>query len=161
MSGPQVELHNKSWLLDYAMPSRLEAIPELAQAVEAALPGRADLAFSANLCIEELLTNTILHGLKGESDRIIRVQMNISGDWLEITLKDDAPQFDPFIEAPEPDLDLDVLDRPIGGLGVHLVKTLMDDARAYYDGSGNLVVLLKALRQPGTSSLSSKEKNVF
>ena len=72
--------------------------------------------------------------------------MSISDEWLEIILKDDAPPYDPFVEAPEPDIDLDIEDRPIGGLGVHIVKTIMDDAKAYYDGSNNLIVLLKTLR---------------
>jgi serine phosphatase RsbU (regulator of sigma subunit)/anti-sigma regulatory factor (Ser/Thr protein kinase) len=149
MPSPPVELFNKVLLLEHKLPSRLEEIETLSDAVSAALPERSDLAFSANLCLEELITNIILHGLKGQPDRMIHVRMSMSDEWLEIILKDDAPQFDPFVEAPEPDLDLELDDRPIGGLGVHLVKTLMDDARAYYDGSGNLIVLLKTLRQPG------------
>jgi anti-sigma regulatory factor (Ser/Thr protein kinase) len=148
MPSPPVELTNKVLLLEHRLPSRLEEIEKLADAVSAALPERSDLAFSANLCLEELITNIILHGLKGQDDRMIHVRISMSDEWLEIILKDDAPQFDPFVEAPDPDLALDLDDRPIGGLGVHLVKTLMDDARAYYDGSGNLIVLLKTLRQP-------------
>lgn len=146
MDGTPIELRNKILLLDYALPTRLEEIEKLAEAVVAALPERGDLAFQANLCLEELLTNTISYGLKGDAKRIIQVRLNMSDEWLEIIIKDDAPQFDPFVEAPQPDLDLDIESRPIGGLGVHLVKTLMDDARTYYDGSGNLIVLLKTLR---------------
>lgn len=144
---PSVELRNKVLLLDYPLLTRLEEITKLAEAVNGVLLNRPDLAFSANLCLEELITNTILHGLKGASDRWIHVCLSISDEWLEIVLKDDAPQFDPFAEAPVPALDLEVEDRPIGGLGVHLVKTMMDEARAYHDGSGNLIVLLKALKQ--------------
>jgi len=147
LETPPIELQGKTLLLDYQMPSRIEEISNLAQAIEEVLPLRPDLAFSANLCLEELITNTIQHGLGGVPDRQIHVQVNITEEWLEIILKDDAPAFDPFAQAPLPDLDLDVEMRPIGGLGVHLVKTLMDDARAYYDGSGNLIVLLKTLRK--------------
>ncbi|MGE0802252.1 MAG: SpoIIE family protein phosphatase [Lautropia sp.] len=146
-SGSPIVLHNKVLLLDHQMPSRLDAIADLARRVEAALPDRGDLAFSANLCLEELITNTIQHGLQGRSDGRIDVRMSISDEWLEIVLKDDAPRYDPFVETPDPDLELGLEDRPIGGLGVHLVKQLMDDARAYYDGSGNLIVLLKTLRR--------------
>ena len=137
--------HNKKVLLDYQMPTRFEEIEKLANAVNKALPDR-DLAFSVNLCLEELITNTILHGLKGAADRFIHVQISASNDWLEILLKDDAPRFDPFMQAPRPNLDLDINERPIGGLGVHLVKKLMDDVHTYYDGTGNLFVLYKALR---------------
>lgn len=142
-----IELHGKTLLLDYKMPSRLDEIAKLAEAIEGVVPDRPDLAFSANLCLEELITNTIQHGLGGAPDRQIHVQVNITEEWLEIILKDDAPPFDPFAEALEPDIDLDLDQRPIGGLGVHLVKAMMDDARAYYDGSGNLIVLLKTLRK--------------
>lgn len=136
--------NNKEVLLDYQMPARLEEIKKLAHAVNKVLPDR-DLAFAANLCLEELIANTILHGLKGASNRFIHVRMSISNEWLEILLKDDAPQYDPFKQAPKPKLDLDMNERPVGGLGVHIVKKLMDDAQAYYDGTGNLIILLKRL----------------
>lgn len=142
---PTPALQNKVLLLDTSIDSRLECIAELAEQVEAVLPQRPDLAFTANLCLEELITNTIQHGLSGVPDRRIHVRISMNDEWLEIILKDDAPPFDPFAEAPLADTGLDVEQRPIGGLGVHLVKTMMDEVRAYYDGSGNLIVLLKAL----------------
>lgn len=138
--------HNKKVLLDYRLPTRLEEIEKLANAVNKVLPDR-DLAFCANVCLEELITNTIVHGLKGAADQFIQVQISVSDEWLEIVLKDDAPQFDPFMQAPRPNLDLDINERPIGGLGVHMVMKLMDDARADYDGTGNLIVLLKKRHQ--------------
>jgi len=140
---------NKKVLLDYQVPTRLEEIEKLAEAVNKALSG-SDLAFSANLCLEELISNTILHGLKGAADRFIHVQINISEEWLEILLKDDAPRFDPFMQAPKPNLDGDINERPIGGLGIHMVKKLMDKVHAEYDGTGNLIVLLKNLHHQTT-----------
>jgi anti-sigma regulatory factor (Ser/Thr protein kinase) len=141
--------HDKQVLLDYQVPTRLEEIEKLAEAVNKVLPDPG-LAFSANLCLEELITNTILHGLKGASDRFIHVRINLSNEWLEILLKDDAPRFDPFMQAPKPNLDLDINERPIGGLGVHLVKKLMDDVHADYDGTGNSIVLRKRLHHQTT-----------
>ena len=137
--------HDKTVLLDYRLPTRLEEIETLANAVNKAVPDR-DLAFSANLCLEELITNTITHGLKGATDRFIHVRISISNEWLEILLNDDAPRFDPFTQAPRPDLDLEINERPVGGLGVHLVKRVMDEVHAYHDGTGNLFVLYKSLR---------------
>lgn len=136
---------NKKVLLDYQVPARLEEIEKLADAVKKALPD-PDLAFSVNLCLEELITNIILHGLKGVSDRFVHVRIRASNEWLEILLQDDAPRFDPFIQAPRPNLDLDVNERPVGGLGVHMVKKLMDEVHAHYTGSGNAIVLLKRLQ---------------
>jgi serine/threonine-protein kinase RsbW len=136
--------HDKQVLLDCRVPARLEAIETLADAVNEVLPDR-DLAFSVNLCLEELITNVIVHGLKDAADRFMQVQLIISDDWLEILLRDDAPRFDPFMQAPEPNLDLDINERPIGGLGVHMVKKLMDEVHADYDGAGNVIVLRKRL----------------
>lgn len=147
MDGLLPQSHHKTLLLDYQLPAHLQELEKLAAAVEEALPEHPDLAFSVNLCLDELITNTILHGLQGAQNRLIRVRMNISAQLLEIFIKDDAPHFDPFLQAPIPDLDLDLDERQVGGLGVHLVKTLMDDVRTYYDGSGNLIVLLKNLRK--------------
>jgi len=147
LDTPPMELRGKTLLLDYQLPSQLEEISKLAERVDGVLPERPDLAFSANLCLEELITNTIQHGLAGRSDGQIHVRISITDEWLEIILKDDAPAYDPFTDASLPNTDLGVEARPIGGLGVHLVKSLMDDARAYYDGSGNLIVLLKTLRK--------------
>lgn len=134
-------------LLEHSFPSSLDEIPKVNQLVEEVLVERPDLALSTSLCLEELIANTVQHGLKGAADRQIQVRLSLSEDWLQIQLKDDAPPFDPFDEAPAPDLDLEIDERPIGGLGVHLVKSMMDQAYAYYDGSGNLIVLLKTLKE--------------
>ena len=154
-----VTMTNKVLLQEFSLPTRLSEIERLADEVSAALPDRPDLAFLANLCLEELITNIITHGLNGAPDRIIQVRMSMSDEWLEIVLKDDAPPFDPFKEVPEPDFNIALEDRPIGGLGVHLVKTLMDDAYAHYDGSGNLIVMLKTTRQPDRPTSDADNTN--
>lgn len=140
MNGEQKKL-----LLDHVMPSVMSAITDLAAAVDEALADNVTVAFQVNLCLEELVTNIIKYGLHESPTHPIHVQIYESEQHLEIYLKDDAPEFNPFIDAPVPDTKLDVEQRPIGGLGIHFVKTLMDQAQAYYDGAGNLVVLLKQL----------------
>lgn len=147
VSHAPLELKNKTLLLEYRLQSRVEEIAPLAAAVDQTLSERPDLAFAVNLCLEELITNTIQHGLHGAPDRPIHVRLSSSDEWLEIILKDDAPPFDPFVEAPAPSLDASVEAREVGGLGVHMVKTMMDEVRAFYDGSGNLIVLLKTLKK--------------
>ena len=149
-----VTMTNKKLLKEFRLPTRLAEIERLADGVSAALSDRPDLAFVANLCLEELITNIITHGLNGAPDHIIEVCLSMSDEWLEIVLKDDAPPFNPFKEVPEPDFGIALEDRPIGGLGVHLVKTLMDDVHAYYDGSGNLIVMLKTTRQPDRPTIN-------
>mgnify|MGYP000010434414 CR=1 FL=1 len=145
MNKPHSQQAESKLLLNYSMPSQIVMFGELAVSVEDVIADRPDLAFSANLCLEELITNTIQYGLANAPDHLIQVRIIRTREWLEILVKDDAPQFDPFNQVAQPDLDASVEDRPIGGLGVHLVRSLMDDASASYDGTGNLITLRKML----------------
>lgn len=138
---------DKVLLMDYSMPSQVVMFGDLAVSVEDAIADRPDLAFSTNLCLEELITNTIQYGLGNAPDHTIRVRISRTRDFLEIEVQDDAPYFDPFNAAPLPDVGASVEDRQIGGLGVHLVRSLMDDVLASYDGTGNRITLKKTLKQ--------------
>ncbi len=110
--------------------------------------GEAGLAegavFQINLVLEELVTNVMMHGLGLGQPGWISVRIERSGDRLEIVLADNARAFDPFA-APPPDLTADIEDRPVGGLGVHLVRTLMDEWRYARVGEQNIVWLGKIL----------------
>ena len=145
MNTPHSQQAETKLLLNYSMPSQIVMFGELAVSVEDVIADRPDLAFSANLCLEELITNTIQYGLANAPDHLIQIRIIRTREWLEILVKGDAPQFDPFNQVAQPDLDASVEDRPIGGLGVHLVRSLMDDASASYDGTGNLITLRKML----------------
>ena len=127
------------------LPSRLDAIAGLAEEVDAMLPDHPTVAFQVNLCLDELLTNTITHGLGGATDHVIEVELCREGDWLDILIEDDAPPYDPFAGNTAPDLEADLDDRPIGGLGVHFVQTLMDSAVASQAQGGNRLMLRKRL----------------
>lgn len=147
MQTPTSDGQHKVLLLDYTMPSQVVMFGNLAVSVEDAIPDLPEIAFSANLCLEELITNTIQHGLSNAPDRAIRICISRSANCLEIEVRDDAPAFDPFNSVATPDIDASVDERAVGGLGVHLVRTLMDEAWATYDGTGNLITLKKTLKQ--------------
>jgi serine/threonine-protein kinase RsbW len=100
--------------------------------------------FQVNLVLEELATNVILHGLGVGPPGWISVRIERSDDRLEIVVADNARAFDPFA-APPPDLTADMEHRPVGGLGVHLVRTFMDEWRYARVGEQNVVWLGKIL----------------
>jgi serine/threonine-protein kinase RsbW/sigma-B regulation protein RsbU (phosphoserine phosphatase) len=100
-------------------------------------------AFKLNVAIEELLTNTISYGYDDSGDHQIALDIAHAGETLVIEISDDARPFDP-LNAPPPDLESAIEDRRIGGLGVHLVKTLMDDVGyAYRDGRNHITLRKK------------------
>jgi serine/threonine-protein kinase RsbW len=126
---------------DLAELSRVaEAIDEYCAAQ--AIP--AGNAFKLNIALEELLTNTISYGYGDDRRHEIALDIAREGETLIIELSDDARPYDP-LNAPPPDLDSAIEDRRIGGLGVHLVKTLMDDVRYAYRDGRNHVTLRKKI----------------
>ena len=97
------------------------------------------------LSLDELVTNVISYGYPDRSSRIILVSLRLDAqERLIAELIDDGVPYDP-LQTPPPDLDADLDDRPIGGLGVHIVKTLMDSVEYRRDGDRNCVTLTKAL----------------
>ena len=80
-----------------------------------------------NLSLDELITNTVSYGYQDTNEHEIRVMLTEQNGTLVAIVEDDGLAFDPFTAAPAPDLEADVEARPIGGLGVYFVKTLMDE----------------------------------
>ncbi len=106
----------------------------------------AKIAFDLNLALDELLTNTILYGYEDErKDHVIRIRVSIVEDVIELTLEDDGRPFNP-LEAPPPDLGAALTDRPAGGLGIHLVRSLTDQIEYQRSEGKNLLTIKKLAR---------------
>jgi len=102
------------------------------------IPSKA--LFRLNLAIDELLTNTISYGYPDAREAEINVRLRHTGDRLEVRLADDGIPFDP-LTLPDPDTTSDLDQRAVGGLGVHLVRTLMDGVTYERDHHQNIVTL--------------------
>jgi anti-sigma regulatory factor (Ser/Thr protein kinase) len=93
---------------------------------------------------DELVCNVIGHGYPSGTGPVT-VDVQRVGDRIVITIADEAPTFDPTTH-PEPRLDLPLEERPLGGMGVHLARTLTDAMRhRMLPGAGNEVTLEKRL----------------
>ena len=97
-----------------------------------------------NVVLDELLANTVTYGLADKAGGTATIDVELHGDRLVVTLTDDGTPFDPFGRA-APDTTLSVEDRPIGGLGIHLVRQLVDEVSYHRRGDRNIVVLVKRL----------------
>ena len=86
------------------------------------------LTFKVNLVLEELGLNFLSYGGRG-SDRQpeIEIVLKSDDDTLTIEILDDGNPFNPLQDAKDPNIDSPLEARSIGGLGVHLVRSLMDD----------------------------------
>ena len=76
--------------------------------------------------------------------------IQVAGDVFEVEIVDDGIAFNPLIDTPAPDLLSDLDDRPIGGLGVHMVKFYMDDLSYSHDGTYNRLKMTLKLNQQGS-----------
>jgi sigma-B regulation protein RsbU (phosphoserine phosphatase) len=97
-----------------------------------------------NVVFDELLNNTISYGYQDEDEHEIELTVAVSGGRLYATISDDGKPFNPF-DSGAPDTGLSVEDRPIGGLGVHLVLNVMDRVSYERRGANNVVLLEKQL----------------
>ena len=125
--------------------TRLSELKRLSEVVEDL--GRqegwpSDLTFRVNLVLEELGLNIINHG---NEDRFQEIQISLisEAESLTIEITDDGKPFDPLNDAPSPDLTGSLEDRPVGGLGIHLVRTMMDELHYRREGGRNHLTLVK------------------
>lgn len=93
------------------------------------------------LAVEEIITNVIVHGYRGPG-YTIHLSCRFTGDHAEIRVSDSAPRFDP-LSLPEPELDADIDDRKIGGLGIYLVRQVMDSLSYSYENNSNILTMKK------------------
>ena len=98
--------------------------------------------YSVQLAADEAASNVIEHAYEGKPDGMFEVSCEFREDRLIITLLDHGKAFDPS-QVEEPDLKADLSDRKIGGLGVYLIRNLMDEVRYESTQAGNLLTLIK------------------
>ncbi len=102
--------------------------------------------FKVNLMVQELLANSVIHGDFGDRDPEIILSLNCTDGHVELVYEDNAAPFDPFTETPPPDLSSELSDRPIGGLGVHLIRSFSDESSHEHVNGRNRIRLLSPIK---------------
>ena len=100
------------------------------------------LVFSLNLVLEEAWTNTISYGFDDEDNHIIEINFIKDGPLLTISIIDDGHEYDPTAKA-DPDITLSAEERQIGGLGIFLIKKIMDTVEYQRRDHRNYLILTK------------------
>jgi serine/threonine-protein kinase RsbW len=97
-----------------------------------------------NLAIDEVVANVILHGFQDSGEHEIVVGLYLEPGYVSVTVEDEGVAFNP-LEAPEPDLTKPIEERPVGGLGIHLVRNVMDQIEYRRTDGRNRLTMRKRL----------------
>jgi len=79
--------------------------------------------------------NAVRYAFDGERSREVRVHVSVDATGISLTVEDDGRHFNPLQEAPVPDTETPLEDRPVGGLGLLLVKEMV--SRLDYEREGD------------------------
>ena len=102
-----------------------------------------DVTFQIGLAVEELGVNIVNYGHDDDKAHEIKIVIASEDEAITIEIEDDGHAFNPLSDAPEPDLDAEVEDRTVGGLGIHLVRTMMDEVHYQRQQNKNCLTLVK------------------
>lgn len=131
-------------------PSQLPALTRFLREfwAAAALPPEAAPPFE--IALEEVFINVATHGAPAGRPAQVEVSLRREGEELTLLIEDDGPAFNP-LTLPTPNVHARLEDRRVGGLGVHLVRQLMDAVSYERDGARNCLRLRKRLALAGTA----------
>lgn len=125
----------------------IQQIPQLAEFVETIATEKnidQGTAMSLNLALEEAVTNVIQYAYPEGSDGLVDIEAIIRDKQLDFIISDSGKAFDPTAKA-EVDINMGVEERPIGGLGIHLVKHIMDSVTYRRQDGKNILTMIKKL----------------
>jgi serine/threonine-protein kinase RsbW len=121
--------------------SELPALIEFVEAACEAAEIKPELRFDLTLAVEEAASNVIEHGYKGAGGKL-QVLFRVADGDVTVELRDQAKPFKPG-KVGRPDEAIPLEERPLGGLGLHLMHELMDEVRYETLPDGNLLTMIK------------------
>ena len=106
----------------------------------------SELVFRLTLVLEEIITNVISYGYEDEMEHEISVRLSWEDPDMKIEVEDDGRPFNP-LEAPPPDMVKPLAEKPVAGLGIHLVREMTDKLEYRRENDKNLLVLKTRVRE--------------
>ena len=120
----------------------LSLIRRFVQETAAALGADQAVIADMILATDEAVTNVIVHGYQ-DRHGMIEIELRRNGDAIVIYLRDRSVPFDPT-SVPAPDVTQPLEERPLGGMGIHLIRQLMDEVRHHITPQGgNELIMTK------------------
>ena len=105
---------------------------------------KPDVVFNLNLVLEEAVANVINYAYPKEDHESIYLSARMHKETIILVLTDTGKEFDPT-KAPEADITLSAEDRPVGGLGIFLIRQIMNEGKYERIDGKNILTLEKKL----------------
>ena len=102
------------------------------------------LASKLRLAVEEAVVNVMKYAYPAGTAGTVNIRVRSNGSWLKFILTDAGVPFDPT-QKPVPDITLPAEQRPVGGLGILLIRKAMDTVRYEYTDGKNILTLIKKI----------------
>ncbi len=134
-------------VVELRLANDLAGLAQLADHVEgfgAAQRLPENVVNALNVVVDEAVSNVINHGYDAGVRGEIAVRLRLAAGGVLLEVEDDGRPFDP-LQVPPPDLSLPLERRPIGGLGIHLIRNLMDEVTYARIGGRNVLKMVKHL----------------
>ncbi len=133
--------------LSLVLKNTLSELPRMSDAVSAWCKENGivdEPEFHVHLALDEIVTNVILHGWKDQGNHELQVRLTRSENVVTLEVEDDAPPFNP-LEVPAPDISQPLEKRIAGGLGIFIVRQIMDSVDYHRIEGKNLLIMKKKI----------------
>jgi sigma-B regulation protein RsbU (phosphoserine phosphatase) len=127
-------LHNKV--------EQIALLPEFVETVAGEAQLNHEAAFNLNLALEEAVSNVIMYAYPEGTDGTVDIDAVVDGKRVSFVITDSGKPFDPTAKE-EVNIHTEMAERPIGGLGIHLVRTIMDTVNYERKGENNILTITK------------------
>ncbi len=121
---------------------QISLLPDFIQRIADEKQLAPGVIMNVNLALEEAVTNVILYAYPPGTEGTLEIRATVGDHSLRFTISDEGQPFDPTA-APEVDTNQGFAQRRIGGLGIHLVRQIMDNVRYEWKDGKNLLTMIK------------------
>jgi len=150
-----MEKQTTAWQQSITLPNDIASVPQLHDFVDSiAEKAELDMSLAMSICLalEEAVVNVMSYAYPPDVQGEINIEASLEGDELRFVVSDAGQPFDPTAQA-DVDTTLSAEERPIGGLGIFLVRQIMDNVSYERLDGKNVLTMRKNVRTEEQNTL--------
>ena len=120
--------------------NELQTIEEFIEKISEEINLPLNIKYQLDVILDEIVTNIISYGYNDKEEHKIKLSVKYKDKLMTMEIEDDGINFNP-LELPPPDITIPLEDRPIGGLGIHIVKNLVKNIDYKRENNKNRLIM--------------------